>query len=614
MSLFILARKHGWDKSSLLRLATQLLMLTLALLLTINAVAAADIRARVEPMLFFDLDFGSGIVNLQESRPTKSMSPDSLEIDRFQEGFQKVSYSELDVGLTGALRFFYDRATGITENMWILAGIVPVVGKKVWSVRYADSLEEAKALGGLKTRPTTVQELKNWKNGEALSYQARGGLLYVASIGWHMVSAQAGRLAVGLWEVYIEKVSEYGVFAKITKSKLDSVYGSLGVPLASMGVSSFGNRDDSLSFLYDISSEEAAKALLDFIGGNTIPSEQLAGVPNNSQQIEAAVQRIEDFSGSSKGKGFSATVGIPLLANLSANKSKYESDEMTEGTASNQSIKAHYSLIDKDIRAKLVKIHKQNRRLFYAADYEVTNKADNTVVKGKLGRMTWKMEDEHMSARDLRSALNQMSERTGIEKINLRVPSDEVLGYSSVILDAKFNPEVTERLAKLYSQVSEREWKNWTEALIEQASQNSDINCSGQDQNRCRDEIASQIQGQARKMWKILKEMNETYERSPKDFSKAFAKWGSLIMTNRHTFQLGLMAAGSGVNLDFSVDGTRISNYQLRMVSEVSEGRIQWTISDDTGFDTSLDPRSRRSRFRGTLLSFGSPLQVPFQP
>ncbi|GIL16538.1 MAG: hypothetical protein BroJett040_02890 [Oligoflexia bacterium] len=564
-------------------------------------------KVKLQPLFYLDYDSGTGITNLTQNVKKGAGQQDVIEVDNFALGFQKTSYELMEAGVGAGLRFYYENATGWQKNFWANVGIIPMKGKEVISVRYAKTYEEAQRLEGFKKAPLKVEDLYQWKNGENIAYTSKGGVIFVGGIGVGALGVNTAHVAQGTWETYVEKIDHTHVYVKITKGKLDSLSVGTSAGMASIGVSQFNNADEGFSYKIDLNQVDGRKVYEDLVRGN-VASAELISRRKVQVLTEAPVMKIETFKSRTDGRLFNFYIGLPIFLNASTSAGKIQSLTSTDLHVDKQIVKAQYGIYDTQTRTRAFGTHTFSDKMFYGARVEISDYNKNIVEKDSFGRMSWIYQDDTATASSLRSKLTELYDVTGIKSVLVDIPEVGSIGTAGVAMSVTFSEENTNRMIQAALDMSKKEFVRQTvdkfNALF--AKVGTEACQIGIEPQNCESEMTNRTRYAAQKMHDALLEMNEKRNNAV-EFTKAYAEFGKGLIDNRFALAQAMKVAGAGVRVNFSIEGTRISNYNLNLISTDKEGVLKRIDVLSAQGDRSLLPVVKRSRFRGVIL-------MPYEP
>ncbi|GIL16540.1 MAG: hypothetical protein BroJett040_02910 [Oligoflexia bacterium] len=567
-------------------------------------------------MFYLDYDSGTGISNLTPNTLRGPGQQDVIEVDNFALGFQKTSYELMEGGIGAGVRFYYENATGWEKNFWAHVGIIPMKGKEVTSVRYAKTYEEAQNLPGFKSAPLNVTDLYQWKNGESVSYMSKGGVIFVAGTGVGMIGINTAHVAQGTWETYVEKVDHSHAYVKITKSNLESYSIGTGASLVTVGLSQFNNADDGFSYKLDLNQAEGRKVYEDLVRGNIAAAELVANKYKALVLVESPVVKVETFKTQSKGNSFNIFIGLPLILNSSSSSGKVQSFATTDFHLDKNIVSANYGIYDTQTRTRAFGTHTFSDKMFYGAQFKVSDYNKNVIEKGYFGRMSWIYQDDKATASSLKMKIEELYDATGIQSVLVQVPEVGSIGTAGVAMNITFSEENTNRMIQAAYDLGRKEFARQALEKFEAAYAKAGNNVCplGMQAQNCKQEMTNRTQYAAVKMQDALIQMHLN-KGNAVEFTKAYAEFGKALMDNRFALAQAMKVAGAGVKVNYSIEGTRISNYNLNLITTDKEGVMKRVDIYSAEGDRSLFPANKRSRYRGVVVMPYDPgLTTPTMP
>lgn len=604
-----------------------------------------ELRSKLEPIFYLDFDITRKIINrtLHDSSKannqtiTYDFNPnrESLILGDYQDGFTVVDYHLIEGGIGLRAKLFYENASGLKELFYAYAGIIPYAGKDMMTVRYANTLAAAKKMPRFSNPPETADDLANWSLGDSMTYESTGGVMFIAGAGFSLIGVSGAKIAKGTWKVYVEKTDIQTAYVKITKNKLDSLSGHVGGVLVSIGTGEFKSSDDGFSYKLDLTSQTGRQAFADLLSGNVL------GVQMLEQNQDPSVLHVDNFKITSAGKFNNFFLGLPLILNTNWSSGNIYSFEATDMIIDQKKAQAHYGVYSKDRQTRVFATKRSRTYTFYGADYSVTD-SQNQVLNGQFGHFIWSYHNEDSSQSSLRKAMKELVRQVGLQNLVLvNIPSNDDLNYTGLNFEVSFDQNQTDRMIRAAQLQGFVAWKEQgskalntyfktTEdrlGLCENFSSTNNDNFGTADaaediRKRCYSYYKSGGIGEdgtleaIEKMHQALREMGTAKGSNSEIFVKAYAKFGKAALTNPFTFNKALELAGTGVELTYTVEGEKLSAYEIGVATTGKSGEFKVIKSPGEPLkNRNRHGRIENERTRGVIIAPSRPIiETPLLP
>ena len=103
-----------------------------------------------------------------------------------------------------------------------------------------------------------------------------------------------------------------------------------------------------------------------------------------------------------------------------------------------------------------------------------------------------------------------------------------------------------------------------------------------------------------------LKKMASLHDKDRKEFTLTYAKYGQYFLTNPFTIRLGMLLAGKGSRLDYSIEGEKINRY-LSSYKTTEEGQLKKVDSQRNENDDAIVESNNLNRGRALILGNEKP-------
>ncbi len=556
--------------------------------------------------------------NLASSQKVSSRyySPErqTLVLNDFKNGFTVVDSTMLEFGLGIRGTLYFDNASGIQEQFYLSAAIIPVTGQEVISVRQVQTLEEAYSKSHFNHLPTDADALAAWNEGDSMSLEQRCGLIVPVSAGIPLVSFTHSMVAFGSWKFYIEKTGPQAAVLQISKGHIESVSQKVGNIFVSYGKGSYEFSDQGMRYSLDLTKDASWKAYKDLMNCNPHGIEALIAM-----DPQAGIQHDENMNSTRKGNFTNWYFGIPFILNTNWTTESTEGFEARDILVNNKRSEVHYGVHSHTRNTRYAFIRNRGRMVsFYGASYSMKDANLNQEERGQFGRLVWDYSSDDSSDGSLRRAMTELVQQTGMEKLlMMNIPSSQRLNYTGLYFEVGFSQDQTNRMIYKAQTQDVSAWQNQIQTAAQKylasgqdpygicaryrVSLDQGNNSSG---NSLQANLANCLrtvqygsisdEGSLKaisSMHQELLRMGATQGHDPKAFADAYAKFGKAMLENAFAFQKALELAGSAVELLYGVEGEQISAFELAAITTGTPGELLVLTSSDSGI-------SRRNRHR----------------
>ena len=536
---------------------------------------------------------------------------DTLTYGDYRDGFQKTVYGNIEVGLGAQVHFWYENASGIMDSFWAYVGVLPMVGKSTESTRYASTLDKAYSLNGRNSIPESASDLDTWDPGDSISYVSYGGLLFTGSAGFGPVGVGSNYLAKGSWETYVEKVGSHKAYVKMTKGKLDSLSVFASASIVTVSRNFFSTADDGFSYLFDLSTEVGRKAYEDMIRGNSVAANQFATTkPRNLVEI-APVQKVETFRTVSTGSMVSWSLAIPIIWDKTYSTGRVQSFTSSDLHFKRNTARVHYGIFSSAEDTQFWFKHAEKNFMFYGARYSVENWDTKAKMESMFGTYSYQFRHEASNSGRLQDGIKDLIRQTGLKTLMVNIPNSTNLGYTGIEFNVNFSDDNTIRMMNMAQRLGESGFVDRATKGIDAYFRMNDPYwyCNykkgdaaepGTIDPDCIYRVKSQTARMASKMYSALRTMSRTLNSDPKAFSAAYGSFGEGMAENMFTFRLAMDIAGPGVEIDYLIEGTRISMYYRSWQTDSNGNWVPMSEPSKKGLP--FNPKTRHTRVRGIVI------------
>ncbi|MNS80112.1 hypothetical protein D3C72_1137790 [compost metagenome] len=201
-------------------------------------------------------------------------------------------------------------------------------------------------------------------------------------------------------------------------------------------------------------------------------------------------------------------------------------------------------------------------------------------------------------------ALRDLVKHTGIERLMVRVP-DIGKSYTGIEFNVSFPEENTRRLMMLAQRMDQREFVRYGTGQIDSYMRNDPYYYCAQYTTRtgvsnCTSWLKDDTAKAMGKMHYALRKMYRYVDTDSKAFAAAYGEFGEGMNENMFTFRAAVRLAGSGVQVDYLVEGTYLSMYRRAWM--IDPDGVWVPVDDVTRTGYKFNPRTRHSMVRGIVL------------
>lgn len=549
-----------------------------------------SVKSRLEPMVYLDLDFSRNrITNLTPGKDPLAAFEDHPEHERlvfgdYRSGFRAVSLQRI-VGGAGLKKLLeIENASPILAPVSAYIGIVPIIGSEALAVRHLDTLEEARRLDANLVHTPTFAEILSWRPGDSLMFAAKAGFLFFAGVSYHTIGISGTLIRQGTWSIYLEKASATELIIKASSSNLTEYGLSLGQSLATPGVSTFTNKEESFTFRLTLNHPESQELFAQFQSGRLnalqAPSHALAG-----GWVKAVQAKVEDSGNSAQaletqkeiqsGTFGSFFLGIPFLFNQAWSTGKIETFSRKNLINKNLQVEAHYGMFQQSKRFVGIGVRRNRQRGFYGASYEVTNQTPGE--KGYFGKYFWEFNDNDSNHWQLRAMLKEFVRKTGVERALVQIPTVSDLESMSFVAEVHLDEAATDQLMAKALGMSQENFVDlglkparayiakFNRSPLSEATDPLDV-CADYlwEVERCERTLEYDTKSGMKQMWSALRQMAKVRD-DKKAFTEAYAEFGEGLSQTAFSFQGVLGLLGSAAQVQIEISGTHVSQLELKL-------------------------------------------------
>ncbi len=532
------------------------------------------LKFKVRPLVIFDTDAITRVFNLSgDDCPSKGdcklFGRDSildraspLDLDDNRNGFLVERWSGwlFGLGLSGV--WSYDNATGLRDLLTWQVGLAPIKGKKSLVRMYVPTRA---AVENLPERgvPTTPGQVAKWADGDSILYESTGGAVFFASGGIPWLQAGGTVITKSDWSTYVEKVDKNTIYVTMQTAKTHSAIAFAGTVAASISAGTVEKIGSGYSYAFDISDPMAFQAYLKMINGNLTEAQTMA--QNNS----GTVWHADDLSFMMSGKMSRVTLGIPFMYTSSSKGTFYNITDVKNHLDGFRST-TEYGIFAKEINNRLFKRHKNLIRSFTGGTLTTRDmETGNIFTRDFLGTYLWQYEKDHAKTKNVNKAIELLIEDTGLEKeLAVRVPGKrrDKLGYTRVKFEFKMSAQYVQSMLSGSGANLKLAMKKSLAKVLPYFNRGDRYNICNQGdaaaRSSCHSDVYSDTMSAFNQMGRELQAMKASAGSNSKEFAKAFARFGKLMMTNQFTMAPILdYAKVCGGSIGYEINGLRVSRH-----------------------------------------------------
>lgn len=521
-------------------------------------------RGTVIPVPYLDFDFGKKIIMDDEEAPDLKGGNFTSSDTRYRV----VRYYNVDVGV-GVAVVFHEVPVTISSFM-PMVGLLPITGTQAQVDRHVFGRAAIDAVR-VPSFPPKAEEVLSWQNGDSVTYQSRGGLVFFGGAGIAAgVGGAISLYAEGSWITRVEKANETTVVAKVSKSKLDSYRANFGSTIAALSVDKFQTTDDGFAFRFDLRDASAFRAYQDFIRGNFATAQKQFLKKNSAVQPERVISAL------SKGHSWNLWLGIPILANFVSSSGKVYTHSESVDVEDNQQgpvitkSKIDYGVYNFSKKSKFFFRHSSTVGSFFGSHF-ATVAEEGPVGSGEIGKFIWNYETDVASPKKVKNALEELAEVTGLDNdLIVNVPQIDDLGYVNVQFTMDIPDETTDYLVSLGSSYSLHNTlmgyagaANSTYIIRDCQNYMTDFGA-----DPCITNENRRVEFEMRAVTEALREMYLASKREDwPAFARAYGSFGKAILKSRNTYQtfLAMVKGKAPLAMVLEVTGERFAK-QRRVI------------------------------------------------
>lgn len=540
------------------------------------------LKAKLLPAFFLNFDWGTQVVNKTAYSPRLASaltsavkqdfdaSRDTLISGDYSGGFQVTKYQSVAAGVGANVMFYFENATGLARSAWGSIGLIPFEGRDMVSTRNLRTQQQAMTYPAL-SLPSKASDFSGWAQGDNVTYASNGGIIFSSSIGFASIGAGPTYVAQGTFQTYVEKVDTKNVYVRIDDVKINTLQAQASMSLATVSTSKFKSVSDGVSYMINIQDPDGAKAYNDLINGN------VAGVQKYAQANPGGpVTKWEKINQRQSGRLNNFFFGIPILAYKTWTAGKIYDISSSQDFYGQSASDTQYGIYLKEKRSKLWDTHTSTTEAFYGAVVKVEDREVRNTTKTMFGQYTWSADDEASNHKDIRTAIKELVKKTGMTSLLVNLPTLTNLQYAKVNFTATLDESQTLKVMNKINSMSEYQFKSLVNKKAEEYTRGTDIweLCrKDEGMSSCDMRIKWTANDSAEKMYSAVGDMSMHVNRNDKAFANSYANFGKELLRSPFMFQTVLEIAGSGVEMNYSINNTYMSSYNVKYTTTNIPGR-----------------------------------------
>ena len=476
------------------------------------------------------------------------------------KGFLVIKNTKITAGL-GLDLDYHLPTTGL-----IGIGISKVKGSKKYSEQFVKSLKDKDQLKSMKA-PRTLKDLEKWTIGDKLVFGVNGGFTLMSHFGIEPFF-HAGPLyhAGGSWVVKIKKLDDSKMELRISKSKVKALAIEVDGIFISAETEKFNGQDNFMSFIFDLSTLNAEIALEKLYKGDLKYAQSLMAQKNSGVTRQTKGGSLT--AGTTKMIKFS----LPFFFGASKAKAKLSSYGNEEDLVRNSKTKVYSSIVGIETSTKgILSKHKMAIKNFYANFADEWHVDHQHVSFG--GSFKWMYEKDKVRSKTVMNKLEKLQKLTGMYKsLDLTLP-EKKLGYFRVEFDTNISDKDTLKLMGLpeNKQAPVEEFiataKSNSHFLIKEYFQTKDSKdlCPILSARKCMKKMKKKTREAFSKLNGLSLKMKKLFvEKKYKQWTEAYATWGSHLISNQFVFK-AVLSELKKTKFEISLKGEKIATQKLKL-------------------------------------------------
>jgi hypothetical protein len=519
----------------------------------------------VMPMLHLGYDSYKRVINLSESKDG------SIGFDNESKGYLIVENKSYQVG-AGAMLMAMPPGD-IPFGGYLHAGLMPYKGGHSFKARKVDNLIFSDTNLSDMVTPLSVEELNSWSVSDRLSYSTTGGIMFNGGVGVRVFAdLSVGYMAQGTWVTSISKASKKHVLVSIKKSKMKMFMKSVGLTIASLQLHTFNNADKNFNFMFDLTKPGAVKAYKDMIQGNITTAQMM----NDSRTKDSGVKHVSIANSTSRGRMKMRSIGLPILFKKKSMYGQMNSSSYSENYMNNTQMKMEMGMyMRSNSDSGVWSAHKDTGFIFMAGSHKMTGEYVGS-SKSILGSFKWYFQTDRASENYISARLNRAMNVMGFDNLN-NIHTEQFAGRGALNfvrgeIDLTLNDSLSREIMNL-SKKKELYKEMYNHAFKEMnlyfSKYSNLVKMCPRKITRlvCKKRIYKSTWRAVSNFPRVIGSMSSFYkQQNEKEFVKAYAEIGQLMLTNRFVFQeLFRIVGGEIPTVNLTLQGSRFSKIKIKL-------------------------------------------------
>lgn len=517
-----------------------------------------------------------------ENQKASGPNAQKVKVSTNSNDYRGIKYFRWDLGAAAGITLMKDGASVFLPIA--LVGIVPI-----WGEHGLINVRMKKAEGIHKVEipdyPLTAKKLlkSNYQEGDSIAFKSQGSLSYFAGfsvLGFGAAMNATQDLDKAPWVGkpmkkkgnFIVQVTMLGNgVVNVKYTSIDNKMGigsNIGHIVASLSANSIDKKTTTLEFNFDLKDPVAAQAFDEFFIEGKAESAQRALLKKNSK-----VTVITNSEGSENGKSSFVWLGLPVVLNFTKTSTETKNAEKKTNVQTREMEETEFAVQRKESRSNVLFTHTSTESAFYGTKNTLSSGKNRKETSCK-GLFVWKHEADLGSKHEIRKALQELRELTGLKnELNVDLSGiPEVspnptrdFGYMRI----EFTMELSEASTNLLrrwgnSSVESRKivndgMKSWASSIVRECEKY--MNEGGS--YACESELEREIRNEMEDISQAVHNMNRSYKNGDSQFLTDYALLGKAVMKSPRSFQTFLkMLKSERAKMKLIIAGESIEKFE----------------------------------------------------
>lgn len=294
-----------------------------------------------------------------------------------------------------------------------------------------------------RTLPLSKERLFEMNTGDAIYWNALGGVTVNIAVGYGPVAAGPKVSIEGGYAVYVERKDKDQFYVEVRRLKTHTFGVLAGTYIAYAELSRLVEKTTGLAFLIDAGTRKGEELILDLVRN---------GRADRVQESDVTRARIGDLSALKILSGAHAAVGTPFIPVIELRRgsgSEVVTETRNDIWGNTSDLTRAVSFKDRSVRLFKKKSYFQS-----AALVEEGTRSGTQVLRAQLH---WYRKGNRMTTNTLRKALVKLRNQTAMKFPEFSVPQNEKLGFAKVSAAVDLSATLTQKLRNKFSLTSTKE-------------------------------------------------------------------------------------------------------------------------------------------------------------